>query len=382
MRITLHGGFAEKGRTCVGVESGGYRLLLDAGIMTSARATGDYYPAVSADVLRSVDATLITHAHEDHVGALGWCVAHGLAGPIYMTAETLRESSTCLADYAEPAHGALVRHADVVALPVGRDVLQAGPLRISTGRSGHVSGGVWCAIDDGESTLVYCGDVAPNSPVFAMDAPPRCRTLILDASYGADDVSGRLRASEIAAWIGAHPQGCVLATPLYGQSAELLALVPGPIALAQRMRDALDAQIRADEWLGNGLPQALRERLDAAADWNGGELPRATLLCHDGMGLSGTSPAILGAAAARSHPMLFTGHLPDGSPGDRLVAAGRADWIRLPTHPTRTENVALASATGAGVVIGHSCTASALRALAQYLPQLMDNLATGDTVDV
>ena len=56
MRITLYGGFAEKGRTCVGVESGGYRVLVDAGVMTSARGRADYYPAISAESLREQHA--------------------------------------------------------------------------------------------------------------------------------------------------------------------------------------------------------------------------------------------------------------------------------------------------------------------------------------
>ena len=46
MRLVLHGGFGEKGRTCLGVESAGYRLLLDAGVKTSARGSADYYPAI------------------------------------------------------------------------------------------------------------------------------------------------------------------------------------------------------------------------------------------------------------------------------------------------------------------------------------------------
>jgi predicted metal-dependent RNase len=47
MRLHLYGGFGEKGRTCLGVEVDGYRLLLDAGVKTSARGA-DYYPASSA----------------------------------------------------------------------------------------------------------------------------------------------------------------------------------------------------------------------------------------------------------------------------------------------------------------------------------------------
>jgi predicted metal-dependent RNase len=80
MRLDLYGGFGEKGRTCVGVESGGVRVLLDAGVKTSARGTADYYPAIAPGELRDIDAIVLTHAHEDHIGALGWCLAHGFRG--------------------------------------------------------------------------------------------------------------------------------------------------------------------------------------------------------------------------------------------------------------------------------------------------------------
>ena len=84
MRLVLYGGFAEKGRTCLGIESGGYRLLLDAGVKTSARGR-DYYPVISPAALRATDAIVLTHAHEDHLGALGWCIAEGFRGRIFMT---------------------------------------------------------------------------------------------------------------------------------------------------------------------------------------------------------------------------------------------------------------------------------------------------------
>ena len=47
MKIALYGGFGEKGRTSLGIESDGFRLLLDAGVKTSAVGRADYYPAVT-----------------------------------------------------------------------------------------------------------------------------------------------------------------------------------------------------------------------------------------------------------------------------------------------------------------------------------------------
>ena len=103
MRLHLHGGFAEKGRTCLGVEVDGYRLLLDAGVKTSASGA-DYYPAISPEELRATDALVITHAHEDHVAALGWCIAEGFRGRLLMSAGTRREADLFLHAYAAASH--------------------------------------------------------------------------------------------------------------------------------------------------------------------------------------------------------------------------------------------------------------------------------------
>jgi glyoxylase-like metal-dependent hydrolase (beta-lactamase superfamily II) len=382
MRLTLHGGFGEKGRTCLGVESGGCRLLLDAGVKTSARGSDDYYPAITPAELGALDAIVVTHAHEDHVAALGWCLARGFCGRIWMTPQTQREMPTSVADYAESAHAALVRAAPIEALAVGSDALHVGPLRIATGRSGHVAGGVWCRIGDGRTSMLYCSDVAPGSPVFAMDPLPACNALVIDASYGDDGTDFARRATQVAAWIAAQPQGCVLPTPLYGRSLELLAVVPGPIALAPGVGEALRAQIESPRWLVDETVPALRDRLAAAMQWcTDDPLPRAALLCHDGMGIGGTSPAILAQARAQRHPTLFTGHVPAGSPGERLLADGLADWIRLPTHPTLPENVALAAGSAAATVLGHSCDGAALARLARHIPNLRAEAATGDRID-
>jgi hypothetical protein len=149
------------------------------------------------------------------------------------------------------------------------------------------------------------------------------------------------------------------------------------------MRDALHAQIAGGEWLVDGMTSVLAARLRVAIDWHeGAALPRAALLCHDGMGLSGPSRRILEMADAQQHPTLFTGHVPANSPGDRMVTRGLAAWIRLPTHPTRSENVTMVAASGAGIVFGHSCDRAALTRLAEYLPSLRVDLATGDFVDL
>ena len=382
MQLALHGGFGEKGRTCIGVVSGGFSLLLDAGVKTSAAGGADYYPAITAEALRTYDAMLVTHGHEDHVAALGWCLARGLRAPVYMTAQTRRDSEDALAGYATAAERACVRSARIEPLQP-RAPLALGPLRIELGRSGHVAGGVWCVVDDGAVRFGYCGDMVPASPVFAMDPLPRCDAVALDASYADDDVSMHARAAQVAAWVQGHARGCMLPTPLYGRSAELLVALPGPAWLAPGLREALVAQAADHDSLAAGAHAALTARLALARDWREGmPLPAAPLLCHDAMGLAGPARALLEEARNVRHPVLFTGHLPDGSPGARMVAGGEADWIRLPTHPTRSENVAVAARTGAHLVLGHSCDPSGLARLAAHVPALSVDALTGNRIEL
>jgi len=381
MRLHLYGGFGEKGRTCLGVEVDGYRLLLDAGVKTSARGA-DYYPAISADELASTDAMVITHAHEDHVAALGWCIAGGFRGRLLMTAETAREVDLFLAAYADAPHRRAAREFAREDLAVGAPIV-LGPLQLTAGRSGHVSGGVWCVVAGGRHTLGYCGDVVPASEVFTMDPLQRCDAVVLDASYGDDDVAAHRRAKEVRDWVLGHRDGCVLPTPLSGRSAELLAIVPGAIALSEGMRQALQLQIADPAWLAEGTAERLSQGLALAADWpTGSPLPRAALLCHDGMGIAGPSRQALEQAASAGHPVLFTGHLPADSPGERMLAGGQATWLRLPTHPTLSENIAIAASSAAKIVLGHSCERAALEQLERHIPRLRADLATGDQLDL
>ncbi|MCC6195022.1 MAG: MBL fold metallo-hydrolase [Burkholderiales bacterium] len=380
MQLVLYGGFGEKGRTSLGVRTRDFHLLLDAGVKTSARGRADYVPAITPGELARIDAIAITHAHEDHVGALGWCLAHGFTGRIFMTAVTRAECEVIVAAYGSAGEARRVREARIEPLP---DDFALGPLRIVTGRSGHIGGGVWCAVDDGAVRLGYCGDVVTASPVFAYDPLPACDALVLDASYADDAVPFAARAADIASWVRALPQGCVLPTPLFGRSLELFALLRPQVALAPGMRDALVAQIEAAAWLVDGLAEGLTRDLAGTMGYTpGAPWPPMPVLCHDGMGLTGPSREILALAQQTRHPVLLTGHVPDGSPGDDLLAAGAAQWKRLPTHPTLGENLALVRACAPRVVLGHSCAADGLARLHRHIPSLRQRAVTGDVLDL
>lgn len=380
MEIGLFGGFGEKGRTGIGARTARTTLLMDIGIKVGAEGA-DYHPLLVWPAA-GIDALLVTHAHEDHVGALAWLLGQGFRGQIYMTAETLAEAPATLEAYARAEDRA------AHPLPAGRivlfepgETLAIGDFSVATGRSGHVVGGVWFAADDGRRRVVHCGDVVPDSGVFAMDPIPRCDLVALDASYGADPVSGAERAAEIARWVEAHPGGCLLPTPLSGRSLELLAILPGEIAIHAGMRPALEAQIAAGNAISPAAASLLARRLAAAHDWNdGAPLPAMPLLADDGMGKAGPSSRILPLAVAAGHPVLLSGHLPAGSPGQRAHLEGKADWIRMPTHPTLQGNVAIWQGAGRPQALGHSCPAADLAAMQPAIPALRLDCRSGQTL--
>ncbi|KRE07616.1 hypothetical protein ASE61_21795 [Bosea sp. Root670] len=381
MKLTVHGGIGEKGRTCVGIEHGGTRLLLDVGVDTSAQGTA-YHPAITRAELERIDAIIVTHAHEDHVAALGWCLANGFSGRILMTAESVAETDATLAAYATPHERALAQAATAEIIAPGTD-FALGPIAIRTGRSGHVVGGIWCHLSAGGRRLGYCGDVVPDSPVFAMDALPPSDLLLIDASYGPDRIPAIERGAAIKGWLAAHPQGTVLPTPLSGRSVELIGLIEGPIAIHPSMREALAQQIAASTWLKPGAADVLSTRFAEALLWEEGQaLPHAALLVDDGMGLAGPSKAALAQARREKHPVLLTGGIPKGSPADLMLAAGEADWLRFPTHPTLPENIAIAAASGAGRILAHSCDAATAATLAAGIPKLVTGLKPGDTIEI
>lgn len=380
MNVTLFGGFGEKGRTSVGIESAATSIALDVGINTSGSGA-DVYPVIPTDRMRRLDAIIVSHAHEDHVGALGWCFANGFAGKAYMTAETMAEIRDIVAAYdSSPGKGALDA-SRIVAVEPGRD-FQIGGIAVTTGRSGHTVGGLWISVSDGAHRATYTADVVPASSALGMDAVPRCDLVLYDGSYGIDPVGITERIEQIKAWIVRHPR-CLLPSPLAGRPLEMLMALPGPLAIHDSMREPLLRQIADERWLRAGTAARLRERIAAASDWSDKmPFPDRPTLVHDGMGMSGPAAGAIKRAADEGVSILLTGHLPTGSPAQILFKEGRATWIRMPTHPTLPDNLALLRDCAARIAIPHSCSVAEMEQLRAQSPDVVRTLTTGQSIQL
>ena len=78
MRVTFYGAAAEVGRSCILVESGGTRIILDAGIKLGEV---EEHPLIDDLELKNVDAVILSHAHLDHCGYVPHLFSNGYDGP-------------------------------------------------------------------------------------------------------------------------------------------------------------------------------------------------------------------------------------------------------------------------------------------------------------
>lgn len=381
IRIDLHGGFGEKGRTSVGIRNGATRVLLDVGIKVGATGS-EYYPLIDDATASDLDAVFISHAHEDHIGGLAWLLSRGFKGRIFMTRETLADAPAMLSQYGNPSHLAdfpLSRQKIEIFLP--GDEINVGSLAIRTGRSAHVVGGVWFHIDNSDKRFVYTADVVPDSAVLAMDPIPACDLLAFDASYGDDPVSSHERAEAIRTWAKANGGAGLLPVPLAGKPLELIAILPGAFAVHTDMRRAIEAQILQKDALLPGVAEKLHTRLCSASNWTDDDpFPMCPLLTFDGMGAAGPSARAILRAKAENVPVLLTGHIPPNTPASELYAEGYASWIRLPTHPTLSGAMGIWETAGRPTAIGHSCDPTAIEKLSYHIPTLNKSAKTGDHI--
>jgi len=94
VRITFLGGLGEVGRNCAALEVEGRICLIDCGLMfpeADMLGVDLVFPDWSWVVERSddVECVVLTHGHEDHVGAVGYFLEH-VNVPVYGTAPGMK----------------------------------------------------------------------------------------------------------------------------------------------------------------------------------------------------------------------------------------------------------------------------------------------------
>jgi metallo-beta-lactamase family protein len=192
------------------LEDDNRRVLIDCGLFQGLkdlrRRNWDKLPIDPS----TIDYVLLTHAHIDHSGYIPLLVKNGFKGPIYCSDATFDLCGILLPDcgriqegdaeranrygytkhnparplYTEDdAYNALEQFKTV---GFGKETAIGDMLRFELFRAGHILGAASIKISDGQTSIVFSGDLGrPNDPI--MKAPvkiPSTDYLILESTYG------------------------------------------------------------------------------------------------------------------------------------------------------------------------------------------------------
>jgi Cft2 family RNA processing exonuclease len=337
-------GVGVKGPACFLVEAGGRRLMLDLGYGPPPAALPNI-----GDV-GAVDAVILSHGHKDHVGGLSLLPKLGNP-PVYASAIAARGLPDGIATRPLPVGG----HAEVLGIAV------------ETGRNGHAPGGIWMrfAIGDG---LLYTGDYSTESILYAFDPPPPASTVLLDCSYGGYEKPIAECWANLAPFLARGP--LLLPVPANGRgpeiAIELLRHGFSEIYVDEAMQAALRRLAGSDSISERtGVGHEIKRLAETAKPIDG---PRGVMLAAAADGTSGATAELLAQWEHESSPtIVFTGHVPGGTPADRLVKSGRAQFMRWNVHPRLSDNVALVRRLQAKTVIAAFCERTQLAALTEAL---------------
>ncbi len=202
LRLVPLGAFGEVGRSCVLLDTGETKLLLDCGVKPEASRLADEFPAFDAldFPLEELDAVIICHAHMDHQGALPYLFKYGYRGPVYMTTPTRDLMVLTQKDYVElkqklgdtPPYGLEhIRKAVQHTVPIDwGDVTDIAPdVKLSLNGAGHILGSSVAHLNIGEGryNILYTSDLKYGQTRLLDKAStnfPRVDCLITESTYG------------------------------------------------------------------------------------------------------------------------------------------------------------------------------------------------------
>ncbi|WP_379142951.1 MBL fold metallo-hydrolase [Paenibacillus sp. sgz500992] len=361
-KLTIWGGAGEHGRSSYLLQGKEACILLDCGVKKEGKGE---YPLLDAAVIPQLQAVFLSHAHEDHSMALPLLYKYGYKGKVWTTRDTVRQlpgyfeawSRYAAAESARLPYGDEDKQAmefmflDEQAGP--RSWLNVAPgLRVQWGRTGHLAGAVWLALEWEGKTVYFSGDYTEESQLLAVDRPQAlflsgpeagreqgdADLAIIDAAYGADPEEQHVKLLQLETAIRDTLEGggCVLLPmPLQGRGQELLIWAAERFPQAQLVvEEALLAPLRAlrtrSAWLRDEASGCIEQLLNSRnLEAVSSPSERKEALRQRKNKIIFTNDALLQSPTAQwyyrqlldvpgSH-VIFTGHLPEGSFGRNLL---------------------------------------------------------------
>ncbi|HSF85529.1 MAG TPA: ribonuclease J [Acidimicrobiia bacterium] len=315
--ITFLGGLGEIGRNCAVLEVGGKLALIDCGLMFPEEdmlGVDLVLPDFSFVLERAADVScvVLTHGHEDHVGALAYFLRE-VNVPVYGTALTVELARSRVEELGVAPDMHAVEPGEWVGL---------GPIRFALVRVAHsVPQAAGVVFDTEEGLVVHSGD-------FKLDPKPIDgipTDLNSFAGFGRMGVRLLLADSTNAERAGFTPSESTLGAPLR----ELTAQASGRVIIAcfashvHRVQQAIDAIV------GSGRKLAFLGR----------SMLRNTEVTKDLGLLNVPEDAVRTIEELRELPPNQTAVICTGSQGEpfaalSLMAQGEHRWITLESDDT------------------------------------------------
>jgi metallo-beta-lactamase family protein len=213
LRITFHGAARQITGSAHLLEIGSSRILLDCGLFDSDRIDPNSPNRQFSFDPRALDAVIVSHAHNDHIGRLPCLIRAGYTGPIYTTPATGEIANIMLRDSAriqrEEVRNAHLRHPHIEAadplfelvdvewmverihrLPY-HEALEIVPgVTLTYLDAGHILGSAIVQIDYRENgrsrRFVFTGDLGRRNTHLLPDPTPirNVDVLVSESTYG------------------------------------------------------------------------------------------------------------------------------------------------------------------------------------------------------
>ena len=292
VRITILGAGRQVGRSAILLQTTESTVLLDCGLSAGAQNPIDMFPRFDTfpDLVETLDAVVVSHAHLDHVGIIPYLFKYGYRGPVYCVEPTLDLMALEQLDYISVAgkegvfapyteHDVKLTLQYTQRLRYGVVTNITPDIRITFYNAGHIlgSGMVHIHIGEGVHNIVYTGDfkfektrmLEPSTYRF-----PRVETLIMESTYGATPVpytreeSERIFAEHISKTI---QQGgkVIIPVPAIGRAQEIMLILNNllsegkieevPVFLDGLVIEATAIHTAYPDYLAAELQQRLRE---------------------------------------------------------------------------------------------------------------------------
>jgi len=202
MKISFHGACREVTGSCILIETGETKFLVDCG-MFQGKSSYKNLKDFSFDP-EEIDFVLLTHAHLDHCGRLPKLFMEGFRGRIYSTKPTRDLTEIILLDALnvsridkKPFVAPLCKEEDInnlikffTCLSYGEEKNINDNIRVRLRNSGHILGSaifeVWINEEGMTKKLVFSGDLG-NAPAPIVKDPEfinEADVLFIESTYG------------------------------------------------------------------------------------------------------------------------------------------------------------------------------------------------------